>query len=67
MADYWDVKLSALLDKQTKKEALTDAEKDYIAKNQSNAAFHYLGSAKILSRIGQAFAEALIANGKSGK
>ena len=67
MADYWDVKLSGLLARKDKKEALTNEDNDYIAKNQSNAAFHYLGSAKILSRIGQAFAEVLIRNGKSGK
>jgi len=62
MAKYWDEKLSALLTRKSKKETLTNEENDYIAKNQSNAAFHYLGSAKILSRIGQAFAEALIDN-----
>lgn len=67
MADYWDDKLSGLLARKDKKEALTNQENDYIAKNQSNAAFHYLGSAKILCRIGQAFAEALIRNDKNRK
>ncbi len=39
-------------------------EKEAIAfEGVSNKAFHYLGSAKILSQIGEAFAEALINKG----
>lgn len=33
----------------------------------SNAAFHYLGSAKIMAQIGKAFAEALVKTSKAGE
>lgn len=33
---------------------------EYLAKNQSNRAYHYFGSAKIYSRIGEAFAKAMM-------
>lgn len=38
----------------------TDADRELEAKGKSNAAYHYLGSAKIYSLIGQAFAKAVI-------
>lgn len=39
--------------------AFTERERKILTDGASNAEFHYLGSAKILGRIGQAFAEAL--------
>ena len=41
----------------------TPEEQDYIAKNRSNASYHYLGSAKIYSRIGEALARATLETG----
>jgi hypothetical protein len=38
----------------------TNEEQEYLRLNKSNALFHYRGSAKIYSRIGEAFAEAQI-------
>lgn len=38
----------------------TPEEQQYLAENHSNQGYHYLGSGKILGRIGQAFAEAMI-------
>jgi alpha-galactosidase len=38
----------------------TPEDQEYIAKNRSNAGYHYLGSAKTYSRIGEACAKALI-------
>lgn len=40
-------------------EALTPAESEILAKGVSNAEYHYLGSAKIMARIGKAFAKAM--------
>ena len=37
----------------------TKEEQEYLKLNTSNATFHYLGSAKIYSRIGEAFARAI--------
>ena len=54
---YWDHKLGEL---DSKKGQLTDEEKQYLELGRSNAGFHYLGSAKIYSRIGEAFAKALL-------
>ncbi len=42
------------------KEHFTDDELKYLEVGRSNAGFHYLGSAKIYSRIGEAFAGALL-------
>ena len=42
-------------------EIYTREEKAILEAGVSNAAYHYLGSAKILTQIGQAFAEALVA------
>lgn len=42
------------------KENFTDEELTFLETGRSNAGFHYLGSAKIYSRIGEAFAKALI-------
>jgi hypothetical protein len=39
---------------------LTPEEQDYFSKNRSNQGYHYLGSAKIYSRIGEALAKAMI-------
>jgi Carbohydrate esterase, sialic acid-specific acetylesterase len=57
--NYWDKKLSELANRRGKKEALTDEELKYL-EGASNAPFHYLGSAKIYSRIGEACAKALV-------
>ena len=38
--------------------AATPAELKRLETERSNASFHYLGSAKIYSRIGEAFAQA---------
>jgi len=42
------------------KENFTDEELKRLETGRSNAGFHYLGSAKIYSQIGEAFAEALL-------
>ncbi len=42
-------------------EVYTREEQAILEAGVSNAAYHYLGSAKILTQIGQAFAEALVA------
>jgi len=42
-------------------EIFTKEEQAILEAGISNAAYHYLGSAKILTQIGQAFAEALVA------
>ena len=42
-------------------EIYTREERAILEAGVSNAAYHYLGSAKILTQIGQAFAEALVA------
>ena len=42
-------------------EIYTREEQAILEAGVSNAAYHYLGSAKILTQIGQAFAEALVA------
>ena len=42
-------------------EIYTREEKAILEAGVSNAAYHYLGSAKILTQIGQSFAEALVA------
>ena len=39
--------------------AFTAEELSYLANSVSNAEFHYLGSAKIMTRIGAGFAEAM--------
>jgi len=54
----------AQLDKAIAKftdEIYTREEQAILEAGVSNAAYHYLGSAKILTQIGQAFAEALVA------
>jgi hypothetical protein len=38
----------------------TPEEQDYLSKNSSNQGYHYMGSAKIYSRIGEALAKAII-------
>jgi hypothetical protein len=35
--------------------------------NASNAIFHHMGSAKIYSRIGEAFAKAVVTTDKAGE
>jgi alpha-galactosidase len=55
------------LKKQIQEVLYTPEELDYIAKNRSNAAYHYLGSAKIYSRIGEALAHATLEMRKSNK
>jgi Carbohydrate esterase, sialic acid-specific acetylesterase len=42
----------------------TPEEQEYIAKNRSSQSYHYLGSAKTYSRIGEACAKALVEMGK---
>jgi len=51
---YWDAELATAVEKKDRSEA--EAE---IAKGASNKGFHYLGAAKILGPIGQAFANAM--------
>lgn len=46
-------------------ENFTDEELKRLETGRSNAGFHYLGSAKIYSRIGEAFAEALLERKKT--
>jgi hypothetical protein len=41
-------------------DGICSPEEREIAKGVSNQGFHYMGSSKIYSRIGEAFAEALI-------
>jgi hypothetical protein len=48
------------LNKQIKDIIFTEDEQNYMKLNKSNAQFHYLGSAKIYSRIGEAFAKAMV-------
>ncbi len=43
----------------------TPEEQEYIAKNRSNQGYHYLGSAKIYSRIGEALAKAIVDLGRT--
>ena len=38
----------------------TPEEQDYIAKNKSNQGYHYMGSAKTYSRVGEALAKAIV-------
>jgi hypothetical protein len=45
----------------------TREEQEYMRINKSNAGFHYLGSAKTYSRIGKAFAKAIVNMNKNGK
>jgi hypothetical protein len=42
-----------------KHELYTSNELDLLEKGRSNAAYHYLGSSKIMARIGKAFAESM--------
>jgi len=42
------------------KEHFTDKELELLETATSNASFHYLGSAKIYSQIGKAFAQAVL-------
>jgi len=49
-----------------KKTVYTEAEAELMKVGISNAAYHYLGSAKIMARIGKAFAEAMIGMSRSG-
>jgi len=53
--EFWDHKLAEV---RSKKERTPEEEE--IAKGFSNQEFHYLGAAKILGPIGEAFAKALI-------
>lgn len=46
--------------KQMEDIVYTPEEQEYMAKNHSNQGFHYLGSAKIYSRIGEACAKAIV-------
>ena len=41
-------------------EAFTPEELERLRRGVSNAAYHYLGAAKIMGPIGKAFAEALV-------
>jgi len=48
-----------------KAEIFTVKDLELREKGISNAAYHYLGSAKIMARIGKAFAEALVSGGNA--
>jgi len=52
--EYWDHELADL---HKRKDELTDEEKKVLEESTSNAPFHYLGSAKIYSRIAKALLE----------
>lgn len=52
---FWDAELARIRDKKDR-----TPEEEEAAKGISNQAYHYLGAAKILGPIGQAFAEALV-------
>jgi len=54
-----DAERTAALDKY-KAELYTPKEIELYQKGTSNAAYHYLGSAKIMAQIGKAFAEAMV-------
>ncbi|MDT8389328.1 MAG: sialate O-acetylesterase [Lentisphaeria bacterium] len=54
--NYWDEKLEGLLGKKDK----TPEDEAYIKQNSFNRSYHYLGSAKTFSRIGEAFANAIV-------
>ena len=41
-------------------EIFTPEEREILAKGKSNQAYHYLGSSKIIARIGKAFADAMV-------
>ncbi len=43
-----------------RQELLGDAEEAYVKAARSNAGYHYFGSAKTMSQIGKAFAEAMV-------
>lgn len=50
----------AKLNQQIQDTLYTPEEQDYIAKNRCNQGYHYLGSAKTYSQIGEALAKALL-------
>ncbi|WP_145195977.1 sialate O-acetylesterase [Planctomycetes bacterium Poly30] len=54
---FWDHEAADL---RARRATLTPEEIEVLESRVSNAEYHYLGSAKILTRIGQAFAEAQI-------
>ena len=47
------------LQKKLTKENFTEEELTILATGKSNKGFHYLGSSKVMSQIGKAFAEAM--------
>jgi hypothetical protein len=57
----------AELTKQMQDLLYTPAEQAYIAKNRSNQGYHYLGSAKTYSRIGEALAKAIIGTAEANQ
>ncbi len=54
---FWPIKISDISKK--KKESLSKEEKSLLQIGKSNAAYHYMGSLKCFSQIGQALAEAI--------
>ena len=46
-------------------EVLTEEEQNFLKVGQSNAAYHYMGSAYTYGNIGKAFAEAIIRLGEA--
>ncbi len=52
----WERKMKADIDAH----AYTPEELNYLKANHSNGGFHYMGSGKIYSRIGEAFARAIL-------
>jgi len=51
---------SADLNRKIQEITYTKEEQEYLAMNKCNAGYHYLGSAKMLGRFGEAFANAMI-------
>ncbi|MEM8712944.1 MAG: sialate O-acetylesterase, partial [Planctomycetota bacterium] len=55
--EAWDSEAAKLLERKKAGEELTAEELAYLDGNVSNAAYHYLGSPKVLGRVGAALAE----------
>jgi len=58
-AEADDRQLERDLREAYRRHAFTDEELEILTTGKSNAAYHYLGSGKIIARIGQAFADAM--------
>jgi hypothetical protein len=59
-APFCDKKLGEIDAKSRQGKPLTPEEQALWPRGASNAGYHYFGSAKILSQVGKAFAEAIL-------